>query len=168
MITKKLQDEIHKLANENGWYSNGKRGRKELLALMHSEVAEALEDYRRGNMLTTIDNPADDAGDPVIDLMGDPQVPKPVGFPSEIADIVIRAFDFKGAEKRKQIADDACDPVIDLLQDVNKFIAMGDIDTAIALCYVIAARQGFDLDQEVIRKHEFNKTRPYRHNGKII
>ncbi len=156
MITKKLQNEIHKLANENGWYSNGKRGRKELLALMHSEVAEAIEDYRRGNMMTIADNP------------GDPQVSKPVGFPSEIADIVIRAFDFKGAERRKQIADDACDPVIDLLQDINKFIAMGDIDTAIALCYVIAARQGFDLDQEVIRKHEFNKTRPYRHNGKII
>ena len=169
MITQKLQGEIHKLAVEKGWYSKGKRGRKELLALLHSEVAEALEDYRNGRMYTITENPSDPPyGSQLGETLSKPPFFKPVGFPSEIADIVIRAFDFKGAERSRQIADDACDPVIDLLQDINKFIAMGDIDTAIALCYVIAARQGFNLDDEVIKKHEFNKTRASRHGGKVI
>lgn len=52
----------------------------EKLALIHSEVSEALEDYRDGAMVTTVDEKG-----------------KPVGFPSELADIVIRVCDLAGA-----------------------------------------------------------------------
>jgi NTP pyrophosphatase (non-canonical NTP hydrolase) len=52
----------------------------EKLALIHSEVSEALEDYRDGVMVTTVDAKG-----------------KPVGFPSELADIVIRICDLAGA-----------------------------------------------------------------------
>lgn len=52
----------------------------EKLALIHSEVSEALEDYRDGHMVTTVDAKG-----------------KPVGFPSELADIVIRICDLAGA-----------------------------------------------------------------------
>ena len=52
----------------------------EKLALIHSEVSEALEDYRDGVMITTVDAKG-----------------KPVGFPSELADIVIRICDLAGA-----------------------------------------------------------------------
>jgi NTP pyrophosphatase (non-canonical NTP hydrolase) len=52
----------------------------EKLALIHSEVSEALEDYRDGAMVTTVDGNG-----------------KPVGFPSELADIVIRVCDLAGA-----------------------------------------------------------------------
>lgn len=168
MITKKLQKEIHKLAMEKGWYVDGKRGKKELLLLLHTEVAEAVEDYRRGNM--TVGEKVQ--GFTEFDSDGIPvpssAVKKPTGFPTEIADIVIRAYDYKGAEAAGQIAAESCDPVIDLLQDVNYFLALGDVDTAIALCYAIATRCGFDLDAEVVKKHTFNRTRPNRHGGKVI
>lgn len=52
----------------------------EKLALIHSEVSEALEDYRDGAMVTTVDTKG-----------------KPVGFPSELADIVIRICNLSGA-----------------------------------------------------------------------
>jgi NTP pyrophosphatase (non-canonical NTP hydrolase) len=51
----------------------------EKLCLIHSEVSEALEDYRNGN------------------LQADYEGSKPVGFPSELADILIRVFDLAGA-----------------------------------------------------------------------
>lgn len=168
MITKKLQKEIHKLAQEKGWYDRGKRGKKELLILIHTEVAEAAEDYRRQRMKTSerIEGfrEFNTDGSPVTSSA----VLKPCGFPTEIADIVIRAYDMKGAQAANQIAPESCDPVIDILQDVNYFLAQGEVDTAIALCYVIASRCGFDLDTEVARKHAFNKTRPNRHGGKVI
>lgn len=51
----------------------------EKLALIHSEVSEALEDYRSDDMKEKLT-----------------ETGKPVGFPSEIADIVIRVFDLAG------------------------------------------------------------------------
>lgn len=77
----------------------------EKLALIHSEVSEALEDYRNGFLKLNIENG------------------KPVGFPSELADIVIRVYDLAGALE-------------------------------------------IDLDAVLDLKHEYNKTRAYRHGNK--
>lgn len=61
--------------------SDGAEKIPEKLCLIHSEVSEALEDYRAGL------NPKH------IGMSGE----KPIGFPSELADTVIRIADLCGA-----------------------------------------------------------------------
>lgn len=64
----------HMTALEKGWYDNGERNRGELIALMHSELSEALEGLREGN----------------------PSSEKIKGFSKveeEFADVLIRLFD---------------------------------------------------------------------------
>lgn len=78
----------------------------EKLCLIHSEVSEALEDYRAKNMTT--EPCADQYGKHYGETLhrsgpGDLACPecghlfKPVGFPSELADIFIRLADLCGA-----------------------------------------------------------------------
>ena len=95
MNIKEMSEEVHRNAVDHGWWE-GVRPIPELLCLVHSEVSEALEAYRKGDTKN---------------------------FAEELADIVIRVMDMA---------------------------------------------QGFDIDleREIIRKHEINKSREYRHGGK--
>jgi len=112
--------EIGAIAHENavkkGFYDQVKeRNVGEVIALMHSELSEALEEWRTGRPLTEIRYDGEDPRE---------RNHKPEGFPIELADCVIRIC-----------------------------------ETANAL--------GIDLEEAIILKMNYNKTRPYRHGGKV-
>lgn len=121
------RDEIHKNAVEHGWWDEP-RTFGEIIALFHSELSEALEEYRKGqkpheiyaNYVGEKNVYKLEYGD-VIQTAGY----KPEGIPIELADCIIRILDYCGKE-------------------------------------------GIDIEEAVRIKHEYNKTRPYRHGGKKI
>ena len=76
MDIKELQIAAHAIAVSTGWWDE-ERNIGELLALVHSEVSEALEEWRIDEDLA------------VIRMEGD----KPVGFAVELADTLIRICD---------------------------------------------------------------------------
>lgn len=106
---------IHQNAIEHGWYEGvtienmGPDFIPSKLALVHSELSEALEAYRGHG----------------IPERGNYALPGEDSFQEELADAVIRIFDLCG------------------------FLAL-DIEIAINL------------------KHEYNKSRPYRHGNKTV
>lgn len=76
MTINELCKSVHEWAKDKGWVQEGiERNLDGLIALVHSELSEALEDWRIGRMKTQI-------------IDG-----KPEGFPSEMADTVIRIAD---------------------------------------------------------------------------
>lgn len=102
-------------------------------ALLHSEIAEGYEEYRDGHAMDEVYFRHDKKclAYPVTSktnkcaLSDNPCIMKPEGVPTEIADEMIRLFDF--ADKFK-----------------------------------------IDLTAEILRKNAYNKTRGYRHGGKVV
>lgn len=81
-----LIDQAYQTAKAKGWH-NTPRSFGEMMALLHSEVSEALEAYRDGEFIAA--HTYEDT----------PQGPKPTGIPSELADIVIRVADLCGLHR---------------------------------------------------------------------
>ena len=77
MDIRELQKEVHANAIHKGfWYAGQPANIPEKLCLIHSELSEALEDYRINRMVSSINSNG-----------------KPVGFPTELADAFIRLLD---------------------------------------------------------------------------
>lgn len=120
------QREIHGLAIEKGWYEGEPKSTLEQLALIMSELGEAVNEVRVENApvyfkckITGKSLPLDKVNQGVIGF----DHWKPEGVAVELADAIIRALDFA----------DHC---------------------------------GWNMEQIIQLKHNFNKTRPHRHGGK--
>ncbi len=78
-----LTIEAYENAKSKGFHDREEEP-EERVALLHSEISEALEDFRKHKM--------------ALEIM---ESGKPIGFPSEIADIAIRLFDLFGKHNQK-------------------------------------------------------------------
>lgn len=126
-----LAKEAHQTAVEHGWW-DPEPTFGELVAMMHSELSEAVEEYRNGMPLVYCTNPeceikSSDMGvNTCIGVCGfGGGKAKPEGIAVEMADCIIRILDWAG-------------------------------------------KKNIDMDAIIREKMEYNKTRPYRHGGKIL
>lgn len=121
VMLNELAKEVHQNAIEHGWWKE-ERSFGEIIALCHSELSEALEEYRNARPSIYVD---DFENCKRITDVSEFAGRKPEGVATELADCIIRILDYCG-------------------------------------------RTGIDIDEAIRIKHEYNKTRPYRHGGKVI
>ena len=125
--------QIHTVAIAHGWWDKP-ISFGEIIALCHSELSEALEEYREGKPMVYYPCNAggfcdkESCGSKIYNPNNpddcSAQSKKPEGIAVELADCIIRILDYCGAV-------------------------------------------GINIDAAIRTKHEYNKTRPYRH-GKVI
>lgn len=93
LVFQDMTAEVVQFLKEKGWHDDGRSVGDEM-ALLHSEVSEALEEFRHGRMETKYEYSV--RGQVVVNSKPtdvDGNLGKPVGFPSEMADILIRLLD---------------------------------------------------------------------------
>lgn len=112
--------EVHQNAVDHGFYDDGLRF-GELIALCHSELSEALEEYRNHMPLVYF---VDETGCIEKD-MSRYNGQKLEGIATEMIDCMLRVLDWLGSME-------------------------------------------VDVENLLRLKHEYNKTRPYKHGGKVI
>ena len=168
-----IQKEIHENAVAHGWWESD-RSFGEICALIHSELSEALEEYRNNQ----------------------PNVywitHKPEGIAVELADAVIRILDYmerdgyhfdtlaeSAVSHNKAVFDDFGDFITRCHSDISDAYFRQQteedfVDRTAALSVCIARigawfeANGLDLSEVIALKHAYNKSRPYRHGGKKI
>jgi len=94
LVFEDMQREVVQFLKDKGWYEDGRSVGDEM-ALLHSEVSEALEEFRNGRMKTVFEKRTGMGPRYYDQQQGDEEmtVMKPVGFASEMADILIRLLD---------------------------------------------------------------------------
>lgn len=171
-----LAKEIHQNAVEHGWWDEP-RTFGEIVALCHSELSEALEEFRAGRDMVWYANKDEKT--------------KPEGIAVEMADCVIRILDLEGKEEikvdfiiktleenryKESDIDDNFGDFISVCHTIlsNAYVQKDDLGKNLYLCMEIyyimdwAKHEGLDMEAIIREKMEYNKTRPYRHGGKVL
>ena len=185
-----LAREIHENAVKHGWYDKP-ISQYEYAALFHSEISEAFEEYRRGmpdvywicGVTGKICAPASGCNCKRYAKEGKctRRHPEPHGIAIELIDLVIRVLDCAGAMGLD--VDNGAGEYYIILPEIDGFAQMIYLLHDIAydglrLFNVAAIRsiinivedycksKNLDFEALLRLKHEYNKTRPYRHGGK--
>ncbi len=169
-----LQREAHAIAKEHGWWDE-ERTFGDLIALVHSELSEALEAYR---VCGIVDCPHEHT--------------EGAGVASELADMVIRVADmaefyrvrfpwqsepYKPASHRDMSFGEwitTCHSALDTVwrdacvYDVPSRATDSSLWHFLNTVQAMAAYYSIDLDAAIEAKLEYNRTRPYRHGGKAL
>jgi NTP pyrophosphatase (non-canonical NTP hydrolase) len=169
----------------HGWRpANGGPGENtwgDYIALLHSEVSEALEAYRDHRLVDATQPGAFHARDNVRILA------KPEGVGSEFADVLIRLVDMADvfgirlsgydhlADLRAHTPDSRFSVVTfgDHMTWLHREISDAVLSPA-RLALVLrtldttARKYGIDLEAEYRRKIAYNRTRPYQHGGRTL
>lgn len=186
----RMKAEIHENAVAHGWWEES-RSFGEICALIHSELSEALEEYRDGKPDVYI------VGEHGITPItpGEWEGEKPEGVAVELADAVIRILDYMG-EAGIAYMEEANDlfraqptensrfgnflalchsDVADAFmrsKSLSYYDSTAGVAAALSVCIrrieVWCEAKGLDLAQIMAIKHQYNKGRPYRHGGKRI
>jgi len=157
-----LAELVHDMAKEKGWW-DAPREWPEIACLIHSEISEAVECYRNGDMaLHIIDG-------------------KPEGLVVELADVLIRCLDYAAHVRYDDLPHETLEAWVrrhaageyGMLEHLHKMhTELACYEPAKALYWCMTAmgdcckKFNLDLQSAVVAKIEYNAKRPYRHGGK--
>ncbi|AEY65403.1 hypothetical protein [Clostridium sp. BNL1100] len=175
-----LAKEVHQNAVEHGWWKQD-RSFGEIIALCHSELSEALEEYRNASdRIRKL--PMYFSGGGYVAGAVTECCKKPEGIAVELADCIIRILDYFGREGINIDKLDSCHLSVMVLNNFGDLIAAYHMYLSKALeeyenswlkglveqIYSYCERNEIDMDAVIQIKHMYNKTRPYKHGGKVI
>ena len=182
MDLKALQREAHAIAKSKGWWDT-ERTFGDLIALVHSELSEALAAERRHLPGTLVQFPEDGWLE---------------GVPYELADVVIRVADMAehyGVDLAARIASlsllsrpgEGLDTFGDWITACHAWLSdtfrsygnetrgidlpgtwLIGMGMLIKCIQAMATHYGIDLDAAIEAKMEYNRGRSYRHGGKAL
>jgi NTP pyrophosphatase (non-canonical NTP hydrolase) len=188
-----LTAEIREINVAHGWRpAEGGPGDNtfgDYIALLHSEVSEALEAFRDHRLADATGPGAFHARDNVRIL------PKPEGVGSELADVLIRLLDMCDVFGLTLFDMDCELADVELVRPPGHAVSFGDYLTWLHNCIsavparrdlispiaafpalpfllravvTVAERYGIDLTAEVERKVAYNRTREFQHGGRTL
>ena len=210
MLINELAKAVHENAVAHGWWDD-EREAPEIIALIHSEWSEALEEARADRPLVwygcgeaensiIVCNPQDEYECRMYgrELECQYRVKKPEGIAVELIDGCIRILDLLGEMNVNAVDDDDDKPfgieelyaeeiareakyplshtvaflhgfTADALKadTANGNVDSGALISAMALALSWVKKQGLDPLAILIEKHEYNKSRPYKHGKKF-
>jgi NTP pyrophosphatase (non-canonical NTP hydrolase) len=172
-----LADEVDQFCHAKGWREN-QVSFGEAMALLHTEIAEASDAWRRWGLQDATADVYDEAG-----FLRS----KPEGVGSEFADIFIRLLDdsvlfsvdldaemyvHHGAYAVSDRFLENTDILHRMVARASDFWSEGEGDyrrqfaAILTFLYQLCGIYGIDLEAEYTRKMAYNKSRPWRHGRK--
>lgn len=184
--------EVHQVAVEHGWWVK-RPSFAEIVVMCHSELSEAVEEYRRKRPMVYCEGMGNNdacSSDPCdgVECLRNFPDRKPEGVAVELADCILRILDAlseAGVDIDGEIGfSPAGSDLIQVIAACHHHISVAYIQTTamdgsekraytrLIMCIetIMTWATNNEVDMEAILrvKNGYNKTRPYRHGGKVM